>query len=280
MQKSVPQLSGKLDGHGNSVNSGSFKKLRRQSTPIVYTRVVDNCADAKSSEHDQTTITRPRNFLKHQCFSLSNCDITLARKRTDREPFRSERLRAETNDEPKGDEYLRHWPANNYSDVQAANLRRPLRPRLMVSDELLDPLEITTPEGKSMSTAQVHERKWSTGKINIHDSHDSSSFAPENQDTLRKIGCQMDVQPVNHVISARAPRRSTRDSVGPSEPLNREPRARSSGTKPNFQASNRSSAVSPCKIEKIESRSRTQLVRRSISTTNLCACFHDILIHH
>ena len=61
-------------------SSGSFKTSRRQSTPIVYTRLLENDSGAKENQLDQKTVTRHRPFLNHQKFSLSDCDIISARE--------------------------------------------------------------------------------------------------------------------------------------------------------------------------------------------------------
>jgi hypothetical protein len=230
---SIPAVSWTMDCHGSS---GSFKMSRRQSTPIVYTRLIDNGADPKSSEQgqqDQTPVTRPRHVLKQPCFSLSDCDITITRELTDRAPSRSERLRTEINKGPKG------------GDEHAAISRRP-RPN--VRDEYSNPLEIINPEYKGETTPQVHDRRWSTGQITNH-----SSCAPENKVTQDKIGREMDVilnaETVEHGLSSRAPRRSTRKdcavSSGPLEP----PTATSQGPRPNLQSGNRLSSVSLCRIK-------------------------------
>jgi hypothetical protein len=95
----IPAATWKSDGNSNA---GSFNRPRRQSTPIVYTRLVDNGDGATNIEQkDRQPAARPRPFLKHKGFSLSDCDITLAREIQQCAPSRSARLRTEKNFESK-----------------------------------------------------------------------------------------------------------------------------------------------------------------------------------
>ncbi len=92
-------IPGILEGNRSS---GSFKmprQPRRQSTPVVYSRLLENGAEGKSAElvvQDQTPASGPKPFLKHQCFSLSACEITLARRPPHRAASRSSCSRMET----------------------------------------------------------------------------------------------------------------------------------------------------------------------------------------
>jgi hypothetical protein len=90
---SLPTINWILDGNSSS---GSAKMSRRQSTPIVYTRVLENGAGAKTTELDQEPATRPIHYTKHQSLSFSDCDITSARELQTRSASRSRNQNAGT----------------------------------------------------------------------------------------------------------------------------------------------------------------------------------------
>ena len=118
MQKSSAgdhaSIPGRLEGNRSSGRFKMPRQPRRQSTPVVYSRLLENGAEGKNTElteldgPDLTPATGPKQFLKnHQSFSLSACEIILARGLPHRAASRSSCSRMEMSFGSEGGATLR-----------------------------------------------------------------------------------------------------------------------------------------------------------------------------